>query len=77
MNPFVIECECEVCGGPGACRPRDAAAMFYGGLRHSNPAVCAMYLEERKRKLEAKEKELEHKETVEEEITGVPSKETT
>lgn len=50
MKIFAIPCTCEVCGGPGMARN-------YGWFqRHINPAVCAMYLEQRREELERREK---------------------
>lgn len=58
MNPYIFDCECSVCGGPGACRPNDIAAAWSGGVQHADPRACAMYLEEKARKLAKKEAEL-------------------
>lgn len=61
MNPYVYEVSCEVCGGTGMARPCDAAAAWTTGVHHSNPEVCAMYLEEKARKLAEREKALAEK----------------
>lgn len=58
MNPYVLSCVCEVCGGKGMLHARDIGNMYRGGIRHSDPQVCADYLAAEKRKLEKMRKEL-------------------
>lgn len=55
MKIFTEPCVCDVCGGPGLARP-DHAISWFGGLRHTNPDVCAGYLREQREKLEEREK---------------------
>lgn len=56
MKIFVIPCTCEVCGGPGMARN-------YGWFqRHIDPAVCAMYLQQRQEDLEKREKAIREEE---------------
>lgn len=62
MNPYVCEVTCEVCGDGGMATPRVAAAEWFGGVRHADPAVCADNLRRKARKLEEREKALEQKE---------------
>lgn len=59
MNPYVVEVVCDVCGEGGMCRPRDAAAQWYGeGLRHTDPEVCARNLRRQRKRLEAEKAKL-------------------
>lgn len=58
MNCFPFEVECDVCGGPGVASSRVAAAQWFGEIRHSDPAICADYLRQQRRKLDAERKRL-------------------
>jgi len=58
MKIFTQECKCCVCGGPALAPAYDTS--WY--VSHIDPRVCAMYLEERRRKLEEREKVLLAKE---------------
>lgn len=59
MNPYVIPCTCEVCGCDAMCRPRDAAASWFGGgVRHRDPEVCAANLKYRADQIKRREQEL-------------------
>lgn len=62
MKPYVFDVCCDVCGGPAVATPQVAAAQYFGPVVHSDPAVCAVYLEQKKRDLERREKALEAKE---------------
>jgi hypothetical protein len=58
MNPYILPVKCSVCGGDGMLHARDMGNMYLGGIRHSDPQVCADYLAAEKRKLEKMKKEL-------------------
>lgn len=56
MRIFTERCTCDVCGGPGLARPDHVWGSWFGGLRHNDPAVCAEYLEKRRKRLDKREK---------------------
>lgn len=60
MNPYTFPVTCDICGGEGVGNVRTAAAAWdaRSEIRHTDPAVCAMYLERRKRELDEREKNL-------------------
>ena len=62
MNPYVVPVVCDVCGGDGMLHARDVGSMYLGGIQHTDPRVCAEYLADKQRRLEAKEKELTERE---------------
>lgn len=62
MNPYIFPVCCDVCGEEGMARPCDAGAAFLGGIRHSDPEICANNLRIKARKLEEREKALKEKE---------------
>ena len=59
MNPYIIPTTCSVCGGPGMCHASYMVDAWLHGSRHKDPEVCAAYLQQKRRDLEAKEEELQ------------------
>lgn len=58
MKIFTEPCVCGVCGGPGVARPDHLGYNWLGMLRHTDPKVCAQYLQERANKLEERERKV-------------------
>ena len=63
MNPYNMECTCEVCGEGGMGTIRTAAAMWDPNQRvaHSDPDICRRNLERKAKRLAKKEKEIEQR----------------